>query len=157
MLRALVHHARGDVDRAVAVLDDALRRAPEPDSYVRLFLDEGEAMPALLHDAASRPEPDGQDVVRRHATRLLAAAEHERRLTEEAPPANGAQPLVDPLSDRELEVLRLLDSELTGPEIARRLFVSLNTLRTHTRHVFTKLEVTNRSGAVRRGRELGLL
>ena len=54
-------------------------------------------------------------------------------------------------------MLRLLDSELTGPEIARALFVSVNTLRTHTRHIFTKLAVTNRHAAVRRGRDLGLL
>ena len=65
--------------------------------------------------------------------------------------------LADPLSERELEVLRLLDSDLTGPEIARLLFVSLNTLRTHTKRIFTKLDVKNRSAAVRRGHELRLL
>ena len=65
--------------------------------------------------------------------------------------------MADPLSERELEVLRRLDSDLTGPEIARQLFVSLNTLRTHTKRIFTKLDVTNRSAAVRRARELGLL
>jgi len=61
------------------------------------------------------------------------------------------------LSQRELEVLRLLASELTGPEIARRLFVSVNTLRTHTKHIFTKLDVTTRQAAVRRATELGLV
>ena len=61
------------------------------------------------------------------------------------------------LSDRELEVLRLLATELTGPEIAQRLFVSLNTLRTHTKHIFTKLDVTTRRAAVRRGGEQGLV
>ena len=61
------------------------------------------------------------------------------------------------LSDRELEVLRLLATELTGPEIARHLFVSVNTLRTHTKHIFTKLDVNTRQAAVRRGTELGLL
>jgi LuxR family maltose regulon positive regulatory protein len=63
----------------------------------------------------------------------------------------------DGLSRRELEVLRLLATELTGPEIARRLFVSVNTLRTHTKHIFTKLEVSTRAAAVRRATELGLL
>ena len=63
----------------------------------------------------------------------------------------------DSLSERELQVLRLLDTELTGPEIARELFVSHNTLRTHTKHIFTKLDVTSRRAAVRRGRERGLL
>ena len=61
------------------------------------------------------------------------------------------------LSDRELQVLRLLDSELTGPEIARELFVSHNTVRTHTKHIFTKLEVTNRRAAISRARERGLI
>ena len=61
------------------------------------------------------------------------------------------------LSDRELEVLRLLATDLTGPEIARHLFVSVNTLRTHTKHIFTKLDVNTRRAAVRRAAELGLL
>ena len=61
------------------------------------------------------------------------------------------------LSQRELDVLRLLDSELTGPEIARRLYVTLNTLRTHTKRIFTKLDVTTRAAAVRRAHRRGLL
>ena len=63
---------------------------------------------------------------------------------------------MDPLSDRELEVLRLLRSELSGPEIAGQLFVSLNTLRTHTKSIYTKLGVNSRRAAVRRADELGL-
>ena len=66
-------------------------------------------------------------------------------------------PVVVSLSERELQVLRLLATELTGPEIARQLFVSHNTLRTHTKHIFTKLDVTNRRAAIRRARELGLI
>jgi LuxR family maltose regulon positive regulatory protein len=61
------------------------------------------------------------------------------------------------LSERERQVLRLLDSELSGPQIARELFVSHNTLRTHTKHIFTKLAVTTRRAAVRRAAELRLL
>jgi LuxR family maltose regulon positive regulatory protein len=61
------------------------------------------------------------------------------------------------LSERELEVLRLLASDQTGPDIAGRLFMSVNTFRTHTRHIFTKLEVTTRRAAVSRAAELGLL
>lgn len=67
------------------------------------------------------------------------------------------QPLVEPLSERELEVLRLLDSELDGPDIARELVVSLNTVRTHTRNIYAKLGVNSRRAAVRRADELGLL
>jgi len=61
------------------------------------------------------------------------------------------------LSDRELQVLALLDSTMSGPEIARELFVTLNTLRSHTKHIFTKLDVNSRPAAVSRGRERGLL
>ncbi len=69
---------------------------------------------------------------------------------------NPSQP-ADALTERELQVLRLLDSELSGPEIARQLFVSHNTLRTHTKHIFTKLDVMTRRAAVTRARERGLL
>jgi LuxR family transcriptional regulator, maltose regulon positive regulatory protein len=64
---------------------------------------------------------------------------------------------VESLSDRELQVLRLLDSELSGPQIARELFVSHNTLRTHTKHIFAKLGVTSRRAAVLHAREHGLM
>ncbi|MGH3345908.1 MAG: LuxR C-terminal-related transcriptional regulator, partial [Nocardioides sp.] len=145
MLQALARHEAGDREQALAGLAEALTGAPEPEGYVRLFLDEGAPMLALLRAAVS----DG--VAPDHARRLLSAAETTS-------PATGLQDaLADPLSDRELEVLRHLDTGLTGPEIARQLFVSLNTLRTHTKRIFTKLDVTNRSAAVRRARELGLL
>ena len=66
------------------------------------------------------------------------------------------QGLIEPLSERELEVLRLLDTDLDGPEMARELVVSLNTLRTHTKNIYSKLGVTNRRAAVRRAEELNL-
>jgi LuxR family maltose regulon positive regulatory protein len=72
-----------------------------------------------------------------------------------APRQISAQDLPEPLSDREREVLRLLGTELTGPEIARQLVVSLNTVRTHTKNIYTKLGVTSRRAAVRRAEELG--
>jgi LuxR family maltose regulon positive regulatory protein len=154
MLRALTLHVRGDQQEALAELEHALLRAPEPECYVRLFLDEGAPMLALLHDAAAG-EGGGSAVVRQHARRLLDAAAASAQLSPEVAP--GGIPLADPLSERELEVLHKLDSDLTGPELARQLFVSLNTLRTHTKRIFTKLDVNNRSAAVRRARELGLL
>lgn len=144
MLRALTHHARGHRREALAELNRALAQAPEPGSYVRLFLDEGAPMRALLRDAV-RPESGEHDALRQHT----------RRLVDAAPAGRGS--LADPLSEREIEVLRLLDSELTGPEIARQLFVSLNTLRTHTKRIYTKLDVNARAAAVRRAHELGLL
>ena len=66
------------------------------------------------------------------------------------------QVLIEPLSERELEVLRLLGTGLNGPEIARELIVSLNTMRTHTKNIYSKLGVTNRRAAVRRAEELDL-
>lgn len=145
ILRALTLHVQGDRHEALAELERALSDAPEPDEYVRLLLDEADPMLALLREAAA-----GEGALRRHARRILGAA-----VGPEASPPDGGLP--DPLSDRELEVLRLLDSDLTGPELARQLFVSVNTLRSHTKHIFTKLDVNNRSAAVRRARELGLL
>ena len=71
--------------------------------------------------------------------------------------ARRSQGLVDPLSDRELDVLRLLSTDLDGPGIARHLVVSLSTVRTHTQNVYAKLDVNSRRAAVRRAEELGLL
>jgi LuxR family maltose regulon positive regulatory protein len=153
-LQALAHHAHGDLPLALAVLGQSWVETPEPESYVRLYLDEGAPMLALLHHAADVAgvghTGDGEGL-RGRARRLLAQAENP---VEEAEPH---QPSVGPLSRRELQVLRLLDSELTGPEIARELYVSLNTLRTHTKRIFTKLGVTTRAAAVRRAHERGLL
>ena len=78
--------------------------------------------------------------------------------SEEVHPSTfGPQPLLEPLSERELEVLKLLGTELSGPEIARELTVSLNTVRTHTKNIYSKLGVSNRRAAIRRAEELGLL
>ena len=71
--------------------------------------------------------------------------------------APSEQALIEPLSERELDVLRLLGTDLDGPDIARELTVSLNTVRTHTKHIYAKLAVTNRRAAVRRAQELDLL
>jgi LuxR family transcriptional regulator, maltose regulon positive regulatory protein len=158
MLQALTLQALGDLDAAVVVLDRALEEAPEPESYVRLFLDEGAPMVGLLRRAASS-SGDLAPHAAAHAQRLLSAATHDGKGTRDVrePGVDTGGALVEPLSDRELDVLRLLDSELTGPEIAKQLYVSLNTLRTHTKRIFTKLDVRSRAAAVRRGRQLGLL
>ena len=141
MLRALAHQAGGDLDDAMASLARALETAV-PAGYARLFLDEGSPMDALLQEAEQRQLATDQ------VPRL-------RRTSATTPSAGGE--LHHVLSQRELEVLRLLATELTGPEIARQLFVSVNTLRTHTKHIFTKLDVSTRAAAVRRATELGLV
>lgn len=141
MLAALVQDAQGDRSTAVDSLAAAFTTTTEPGAYTRLFLDEGEPMLTLLRHAQRHDAADG------HPARILA--QHERPVPHHA--------LIDPLSERETQVLRLLDSDLTGPEIARSLFVSHNTVRTHTRHIFAKLQVTTRRAAVARAGELRLL
>ena len=102
---------------------------------------------------SSRPSrSDDEQASATRARRLLA---HVEASTVEG--AGPQQSLADPLSQRELEVLRLLDSELTGPQIAGELYVSLNTLRTHTKRIFTKLDVKTRAAAVRAAHEHGLI
>ncbi|MCW2779629.1 MAG: ATP-dependent transcriptional regulator, MalT-like, LuxR family [Marmoricola sp.] len=144
VLQALTLRMRGDVPAALVSLERALALA-EPEGYVRTFVDEGAPMAALLQSAAERrisPEYVG---------RLLTCFGEP----EDSKPAT--QGLVDPLSQRELEVLRLLGSDLGGPEIAGELIVSLNTVRTHTKNIYAKLGVNNRRAAVRRAQELDLM
>jgi LuxR family maltose regulon positive regulatory protein len=144
VVQALAEQARGLVAAARATLRRALATA-EPQGYVRIFLDEGQPLVALLRAAAAEVSADG------YARRLLAA---------HAPDHNGGRPsgtLIDPLSARELDVLRLLGTDLDGPDIARELFLSVNTVRTHTKNIYAKLGATNRRAAVRRAEELDLL
>ncbi|HEY5785278.1 MAG TPA: LuxR C-terminal-related transcriptional regulator [Microlunatus sp.] len=145
VLRALVHAVRGRQGVALDCLARAFAEAPEPESCVRLFLDEGAPMTGLLRDAVHHGI--GGDHPRRLLSRDTAPGVE--------PPATDSS--AGALSDRELQVLRLLDSALTGPEIARELFVSRNTLSSHTKHIFTKLGATSRRAAVLRARERGLL
>ncbi|MEV0890383.1 LuxR C-terminal-related transcriptional regulator [Promicromonospora sp. NPDC050262] len=157
VLQALAHRADRNLPAALAALGRALGAAPEPDSYVRLYLDEGAPMRALLDRRATATGPvagaEHGEAVRGRARRLLRRTQPARTTGS----AGSPQDPVDPLSRREREVLRLLDSELTGPEIARELYITLNTLRTHTRRIFTKLDARTRAVAVLRARERGLL
>ncbi|OFE15924.1 hypothetical protein BA895_05350 [Humibacillus sp. DSM 29435] len=150
MLLALAHDALGESAGARDTLASALAEAPEPEASVRLLLDKGPTMTRLLHDLREH------SVAGAHARFVLSAAS----ATWAGPGGSDKRPtgsMVEPLSERERQVLRLLDSELSAPEIARELFVSHNTVRTHTKHIFTKLGVTNRRAAVARAREHGLL
>ena len=148
VVQALANATDGDSASAERDLCDALT-VGYPVGYRRLFLDEGAELHALLREVARKQSGD----VAAWARQLLSdavlaparAAEHPAAMADEG------------LSDREVEVLRLLATDLTGPEIARRLFVSVNTLRTHTKHIFTKLGVNSRRAAVSRAAELGVL
>jgi LuxR family maltose regulon positive regulatory protein len=144
VLQALALGMRGDVAAAMAPLERALTLA-EPEGYVRILVGEGPPMAVLLEAAAKRR------IAPNHVRRLLTAF----RTTPDRTIAS--QVLIDPLSERELDVLRLLATDLGGPDIARRLTVSLNTVRTHTRNIYAKLGVNNRRAAVHRAEELHLL
>jgi LuxR family maltose regulon positive regulatory protein len=144
VLQALAHQMRGNVEAALVPLGRALALT-EPEGYVRVFLDEGPPMAALLESLRDRG---------------VSSSYVEEVLTSfgrgvDRSPIN--QDLVEPLSGRELEVLRLLATELDGPGIARELVVSLSTIRSHTKAIYAKLGVTSRRAAVRRGEELDLL
>ncbi|KRE55449.1 LuxR C-terminal-related transcriptional regulator [Phycicoccus sp. Soil748] len=150
VLQACAARAAGDHDEAAHHLRSAVR-VGSPEGLVRPFTDHAVDVPHLVGLLSEQEQRTPW------VSTLLAAC-----VPAGAPPARAEgrrprQPLVDPLSERELEVLRLLASDLSGPELARHLVVSLNTVRTHTRNVYTKLGVSGRRAAVSRARELDLL
>ncbi len=151
VLQAVALEAHGDKDQAVHLLFDALALAA-PGGFIRLFVDEGLPMAHLLAEAeAIGMMPD-------YTGKLLAvfkAEEQKREDTSSLPPP--AQPLIEPLSRRELEVLHLIAQGLSNQEICERLFLALDTVKGHNRNIFDKLQVQRRTEAVARARELGLL
>jgi LuxR family maltose regulon positive regulatory protein len=157
LVQALAHEAQGNRSQALAGLKDALDLA-EPEGYVRIFVDEGEAMRLLILDFRSwiGKQSRSQDhTLLGYVDKLLAAF---------APPANKQSTIniqqsemVEPLSGRELEVLRLVAQGLSNREISERLFLAVNTIKGHNQKIFNKLQVQSRTEAVARARELGLL
>jgi len=149
-LHAAALQAHGEKDKAVQLVGEALAMA-EPGGFIRLFVDEGTPMAELLSAAATQGiRPD-------YANKLLAAFEAEKK--DERPTASvlGPSSLVEPLSPRELEVLRLIAHGLSNTEISQRLFLTLNTIKGHNWRIFSKLQAQNRTEAVARARALGLL
>jgi LuxR family transcriptional regulator, maltose regulon positive regulatory protein len=154
LVHALAYDAAGAPDAAMTELAAALA-AGVPAGWIRIFLDEGQPMERLLQEATARADCG------RHARLLLVRAAANHQVADELPrsagPTHGVTPADEELSEREVEVVRLMATDLSGPEIARQLFVSINTLRTHSKHIFTKLGVNTRRAAVRRAAELELL
>lgn len=149
-LQAVALQAQGDKDQAVHVLLDALALAA-PGGFIRTFVDEGPPMAHLLSAAAQGSMPD-------YIGKVLAACNTEERKSEVTsflPPP--AQPLLELLSQRELEVLHLIAQGLSNQEISERLVLALDTVKGHNRNIFSKLQVQRRTEAVARARELGLL
>ena len=153
VLQALALQAHGEKDQAVHLLLDALALA-EPEGFIRSFVDEGSPMAHLLSAAAARGK------LSEYIGKLQAAFEAEmqqREATSHRLPASPDQPLIEPLSQREVEVLQLIAQGLSNQEICERLFLALDTVKGHNRKIFDKLQVQRRTEAVARARELGLL
>jgi LuxR family maltose regulon positive regulatory protein len=141
-----------------------LRRAltlAEPEGYVRTFADEGATMVDLLQRLlrVQSREPLGVEskVSPEYLGKLLEACGAGVTVPARASSRGTAGLFVESMTERELEVLRLLDSRLSNREIAQRLFVSLDTVKSHTKHIYAKLGVRARHQAVGRAKELGLL
>ncbi len=164
LLQALAHQMQGDISAALAPLERALTLA-EPEGYVRIFVDEGPPMTALLtklrEHARKRPRAISTNVPLAYIERLLAPL-HGERMQEGTSPATSsapapAQPLLDPLTERELEVLRLIAAGLSNRAIAARLVLALSTVKSYVNTIYSKLQVESRTQAVARARALRLL
>jgi LuxR family maltose regulon positive regulatory protein len=162
ILRSLVLVRQGDARGAAADLERALTLA-EPEGYVRIFLDEGQPMQLLLVQWLARA---GAGPLREYARHLLSQFDSKARVVmpSQKTPSLAAEPLsgpsqalIEPLSPRELEVLHLIAQGRTNKEIARQLVVAPGTVKAHTSHIYRKLDVTNRTEAVARARQLGIL
>ena len=163
VLLTLAHQMKGDRPSALSSLERALALA-EPEGYIRTFVDEGEPMRSLMEELRlmieSQSRGSGGHLVP-YANRLLDAFAHSSAPAVSIMPIGNPQSkienLIEPLTERELEVLRLFKTELSGPEIARELVIGLSTIRTHTKSIYSKLNVNSRRAAVKRGIELGLI
>ena len=140
VLQALAYRVGGNLDTAVTLLTNALALA-EPEGYIRLFVDEGQPILALLYRLK-----DGGGRLKPYIDTLLAAFDEQ-----------SIQPLIDPLSERELEILALITAGLKNKEIAEQLFISLNTVLYHNKNIYGKLGVNKRVLAIAKARELGLV
>ncbi len=151
ILRALVLQAGGETNTAVTTLEQALTLA-EPCGFIRTFVDEGPSMARLLYEALS------QGIAPDYVRRLLAAFPvSEPEQTTPPKPDHSELAWIEPLSEREVEVLQLIAEGLSNKEISSRLYLSLNTVKTHTRNIYGKLGVNSRIQAVARARDLEIL
>lgn len=141
MLESLIHHTKKNQEMGMRALEECLALA-EPENYVRMFLDEGKPMLELLGIALR------EGIAPEYARSLMEAFRHGEK---------PAQPLVEPLSERELEVLGWLNAGASNPEIAKRLVIATGTVKRHTLSIYQKLGVNSRTQAIARARELNLL
>ena len=158
LVQALAHEAQGNRPQALAALDRALTLA-EPEGYVRVFVDEGEMMRLLIADfgVLIEKQAHGQDHKLLGYVDKLLTAFPQSATVPQSEIRNLKSKMVEPLSPRELEVLRLIEQGFSNQEIADRLFLAVSTVKGYTRTLFDKLQVQRRTEAVVRARELGLL
>jgi LuxR family transcriptional regulator, maltose regulon positive regulatory protein len=158
VLQALVYHLKGEKDPAFQVLTEALTLA-EPGGFIRLFVDHGEPMRLLLEEFRSRIEKQSGDhphPLMNYVDKILDAFSPSETLLGST--TTNSQPgLIEPLSQRELEVLQLICEGLSNQEICQRLFLALDTVKGHNRRIFEKLQVHRRTEAIARARELNLI
>jgi LuxR family maltose regulon positive regulatory protein len=151
LLQALTHEARDDLFQALTPLEKALKLA-EPEGYQQLFVDEGPPMAHLLYEALSHK------ISTNYVNRLLSVFPiHAPEQNNPPAPQKSELQWIEPLSDRELEVLKLMAKGLTNQVIATRLYLSLNTIKVHTRNIYSKMGVNNRTQAVAQARAMGIL
>jgi LuxR family maltose regulon positive regulatory protein len=156
-LRAQALDAQGDRRGALRILREALKQA-EPEGFVRSFADEGKPLIVLLRELRGELAgfaPEEADLLPAYIDRILAAA-GEPVVKSVTVPSTPATPM-EPLSEREIEVLSLAAQGLSNRMLARRLFVSENTIKTHLRNIYTKLRVSSRSAAMAAGRRHRLI
>ena len=149
VLQAVAFYLQGESAKAMQLLKEALVLAA-PGGFIRVFVDEGNPMARLLSEAAA------QGIMPDYTGKLLALLKEEQK-SEGKSSLAAPQPLIEPLSPRELEILQLIAQGLSNHEISQRLFLALDTVKGHNRRIFDKLGVQRRTEAVARGRELGLL
>jgi LuxR family transcriptional regulator, maltose regulon positive regulatory protein len=149
VLIALAHQETGAVNLALDSLERSLKLA-EPEGYTRVYIDEGPPMVKLLREAIQR------GIRKQYCHRLLSAFQQEERIQPRVSSA-GQAGLVEPLSDREFEVLKLLAEGCSNREISERLYISLSTVKGHVSNILGKLLAQNRTEAVARARQLGIM
>ena len=149
-LQALAKSALGETDQAINILERALKLA-EPGGFIRVFVDEGIPMSQLLYEALLR------GISSAYIQRILDAFPEDDHLRAKPEIQAKGLDLIEPLSDRELDVLQLIAEGFTNPQIAERLYLSLNTVKAHTRNIYGKLDVHNRTQAITHAQSIGLL
>ena len=147
LLQSITYNAQGNHDRALSLLEEGIRMT-KPDGFLRIFVDEGPQIANLLYSLIS------EDKNTEYIQNVLAAfpvEQSSKKLSE----VEGEW--IEPLSEREIEVLQLIAEGMTNQEVGSLLFLSLNTVKVHTRNIYSKLNVSNRTQAVTKARALGLL